>query len=99
MGRRGNLNRVQKNWRKYYKEHPNTNIYYQARRPQYEEIPEQKIHTFRFFSFIWRVIKKTIVLLVILYLLGYLKKEFDNYNQTKEAINQEWEYKENHKLH
>lgn len=32
---------VQENWRNYYKNHPNTNIYYQPRRPQYREYNNQ----------------------------------------------------------
>ncbi len=98
MRRKEDISKVQKNWRKYYKKHPNTNIYYQARKPQYREMPEPKIHNinpiYKLFSFIWRIIKKLIVLLIILYLIGYLGRELDEYNKTKEEINREWEYRE-----
>lgn len=58
---------VQKNWREYYRKHPNTNIYYQARhkKEEIEYTPQKKKPS---------IIKFIIIVIVILYIIGKLNK-------------------------
>lgn len=56
---------VQRNWREYYKKHPNNNIYYQARhKKEYVEYTEPKKKP--------NIIGFIIIVIIILYIIGKL---------------------------